>query len=240
MSSIKICKRCLYPSNHPFGLTFIGDICSGCYIHQEKYSIDWSSRLADLLKILEAEKKKNTSYDCIVPITGGGDTYFTIDFVKNRLGLNPLLVHYNNHFNTPVGIRNISNIANSFNCDLVSSVPAPSIIKKISQTTFNYFGNFYWQAISGYLTFPVQTAVKYNIPLIIWGVNGWMDQVGMYSHYDSVQMSQRCREEHGLQGIKLSDILKYNTQLSSRDLNSFFIPRQSKNIKIKVKRDLLK
>jgi len=235
MSSIKICKRCLYPSNHPFGLTFIGDICSGCYIHQEKYSIDWSSRLADLLKILEAEKKKNTSYDCIVPITGGGDTYFTIDFVKNRLGLNPLLVHYNNHFNTPVGIRNISNIANSFNCDLVSSVPAPSIIKKISQTTFNYFGNFYWQAISGYLTFPVQTAVKYNIPLIIWGVNGWMDQVGMYSHYDSVQMSQRCREEHGLQGIKLSDILKYNTQLSSRDLNSFLYPDNQKISKLKLK-----
>ncbi len=235
MSSIKICKRCLYPSNHPFGLTFIGDICSGCYIHQEKYSIDWSSRFADLLKIVEPKKKKNTSYDCIVPITGGGDTYFTIDFVKNRLGLNPLLVHYNNHFNTPVGIRNISNIANSFNCDLVSSVPAPSIIKKISQTTFNYFGNFYWHAISGYLTFPVQTAVKYNIPLIIWGVNGWMDQVGMYSHYDSVQMSQRCREEHGQQGIKLSDILKYNTKLTSRDLNSFLYPDNQKISKLNLK-----
>ena len=235
MNSIKVCKRCLYPNNHPFGLTFIGDICSGCYIHEEKYSIDWSKRYADLLDVLKSVKKINTSYDCIVPITGGGDTYFTIDFVKNRLGLNPLLVHYNHHFNTPVGIRNISNIANSFNCDLVSSVPAPSLIKQISQTTLNHFGNFYWQAIAGYLTFPVQTAVKYNIPLIIWGVNGWMDQVGMYSHFDSVQMTQRCREEHGLQGIKFSDILKFNSKLSPRDLNGFIYPDNKKIAKLNLK-----
>jgi hypothetical protein len=99
----------------------------------------------------------------------------------------------------------------------------------------NNFGNFYWQAIAGYLTFPVQTAVKYNIPLIIWGVNGWMDQVGMYSHYDSVQMSQRCREEHGLQGIKISDILKLNSKLSPRDLNGFIYPDNEKIAKLNLK-----
>jgi N-acetyl sugar amidotransferase len=238
MSSIKICKRCLYPSNHPFGLTFIGEICSGCYVHEEKYRINWSRRFSDLLEIIESTKstnKRNSSFDCIIPITGGGDTYFTIDFVKNRLGLNPLLVHYNNHFNTPVGIRNISNIANTFNCDLVSAVPAPGLIKEISKITLNHFGNFYWQAIAGHLTFPVQTAVKYNIPLIIWGVNGWMDQVGMYSHLDSVQMSQRCREEHGLQGITINDILKYSSKLNYRDLNGFIYPENNKIAKLNLK-----
>ena len=233
---MKICKRCLYPSNHPFGLTFIGDICSGCYVHEEKYKIDWNKRYSDLIDIVKNVKRKShTGYDCIVPITGSGDTYFTIDFIKNRLGLNPLLVHYNNHFNTPLGIRNISNIANSFNCDLVSNIPSPSALKKVSLTTLKHNGNFYWQAIAGYLTFPVQTAVKYNIPLIFWGVNGWLDQVGMYSHLDSVQMTKRNREEHGLQGISPNDLLKINSEIKPSDLTSFLYPSNSKIANLNLK-----
>ncbi len=229
MSDLKICKRCLYPIQHPFGLTFIADICSGCYIHEEKYTIDWNDRFSDLLKVVEnGKKKRKSTFDCVIPITGSGDTYFTIHFVVNKLGLNPLLVHYNAHFNTPVGIRNLSNISNSFNCDIVSSVNAPGLLKKIALGGLENFGNFYWHAMAGYLTFPVQTAVKYKIPLIIWGVNGWMDQVGMYSHLDSVEMTQRCREEHGLQGIHPKDLMNILPGLSNRDMNNFVYPENSK------------
>ena len=39
------CKRCLYSSNHPLGLILDSDgICSGCRIHEEKDSLDWSYR----------------------------------------------------------------------------------------------------------------------------------------------------------------------------------------------------
>jgi N-acetyl sugar amidotransferase len=229
MNKIRICKRCLYPIHHPYGLTFIDDICSGCYIHEEKYSIDWDKRFSDLLCITNKIKKsKKNTFDCVIPVTGSGDTYFTIDFVVNVLGLNPLLVHYNTHFNTPVGIRNLSNISNTFNCDMVSSVNAPSTLKKIAKTAFENYGNFYWHAIAGYLTFPVQTAIKYKIPLIIWGVNGWMDQVGMYTHLDSVEMTQRCREEHGMQGIHPNNLLNFNSGISKNDLNNFIYPDNNK------------
>ena len=33
------------PSNHPLNIIFDGDgICSGCKVHEEKYSIDWADR----------------------------------------------------------------------------------------------------------------------------------------------------------------------------------------------------
>ena len=39
---MKYCKRCIYPENHPLGLTFDErGVCSGCLIHEEKYEIDW-------------------------------------------------------------------------------------------------------------------------------------------------------------------------------------------------------
>ena len=47
------CKRCLYTSDHPLGITFNDDgICSGCLIHEEKDSLDWDSRLNDLKKLI--------------------------------------------------------------------------------------------------------------------------------------------------------------------------------------------
>ena len=46
---IKKCKRCLYDSQHPFGLTFNSKgVCSGCLIHEEKYKINWENKKDDL------------------------------------------------------------------------------------------------------------------------------------------------------------------------------------------------
>ena len=43
---MQYCSRCLYPSNHPLGITFDSDgVCSGCLIHEEKDELDWNKRL---------------------------------------------------------------------------------------------------------------------------------------------------------------------------------------------------
>ena len=104
---MQYCTRCLYPENHPYGLIFDEDgVCSGCRVHEEKDILNWSERL-NLLKNIVAENKKYVSgnnFDCIVPVYGGGDSYFTVHVVKNILKMNPLLVHYNSEFNTKFGI----------------------------------------------------------------------------------------------------------------------------------------
>ena len=73
----------------------------------------------------------------------------------------------------------------------------------------------YWQVLSGFTTFPVQTAVKYKIPLIIWGVHGWSEQTGMFSHHDQAEMTQRCRREHALLGIKAEDLIDKNQNIKT-------------------------
>ena len=139
--------------------------------------------------------------------------------------MNPLLVHYNNHFNTPVGIRNISNISNTFNCDIVSSVNSPAVLKKISLSALENFGNFYWHAISGYLTFPVQTAVKYKIPLIIWGENSQQEYGG--PNLDSVKntiLNRKWLEEFGgLLGNRVQDMIGVNG-ITEKELTPYFYP----------------
>ena len=113
---MQICKTCLYRSTHPLGIDFDSEgICSGCVIHREKNEIEWGERLNKLKKILSNYRSKNRkNYDCIVPVTGAGDSYYILHLVKNILNLNPLLVSYNKYYNTPTGIRNIANLRIKF------------------------------------------------------------------------------------------------------------------------------
>ena len=69
----------------------------------------------------------------------GGDSYFTVHYVKKILGLNPLLVNYNSHYNTKIGIRNLANLSTVFDCELFTSTLSPDLLKKITKHTLNKF-----------------------------------------------------------------------------------------------------
>lgn len=221
------CTRCLYPSCHPYGLIFDAQgVCSGCRVHEEKDSLDWSQRLRILERIAHTNTRNSSgrSFDCIVPVTGGGDSYFVVHTVKYVLGMNPLLVHYNPHYNTGIGIRNLANLATVFDCDFIQSTASPSLLKRITRHTLRRYGSMYWHVLAGSLTFPVQAAVKFRTPLIIWGVHPWSDQTGMYSHLDEVEMTERCRVEHGLMGIAAEDLLDEEAGIRIQDLLPFTYP----------------
>lgn len=226
---MKYCTRCLYPANHPYGIIFDEHgVCSGCRVHEEKDTLDWDARLVKLQKIAEANRRqmKGRGFDCIIPIHGGGDSYFIVHTVKNVLGMNPLLVYYNSHYNTERGIRNMANLATVFDCDVITSTLSTERLQRVTRQSIKQYGSMYWQALAGYLTFPVQVAVKYRIPKIIWGVHPWSDQTGMYSHLDEVEMTERCRVEHGLMGIYGHELID-NQTVFPEDIMPFNYPEDS-------------
>jgi hypothetical protein len=78
------CIACLYKDNHPLGILFNEEgLCSGCTLHQEKDILNWDERRESLLNIVK-DYRNQSSYDCIVPVTGGQDSYFTVDYVVNE------------------------------------------------------------------------------------------------------------------------------------------------------------
>jgi N-acetyl sugar amidotransferase len=220
------CVRCLYSIYHPLGLVLdeVG-VCSGCRIHEEKETLDWSTRWAKLEEIVAPYKvKSGSTYDCIVPVTGGNDSYFIVHTVKSRLGLNPLLVTYNKYFNTPLGIRNLANLRIKFNCDIVVQNVNPISVRNITRTTLRELGSMYWPCLAGQTVFPVQTAVRYKVPLIIWGAHQGLEQVGMFSHEHEVEMTRRYRKEHDLMGYEADDLLSIFDTLSEDDIWQFRYP----------------
>lgn len=223
---MKVCKRCLYTSLHPLGLTFDDEgVCSGCRVHEEKDRLNWSER-GEMLRGILDQYKNNTgsNYDCIIPVTGARDSYFIVHTVKNVYGMNPLLVTYNKHYNTDLGIRNLANLRIQFDCDIMTLTVDPAKVKKITRATLRKRGSMYWHCLAGQTVFPVQIAVKFKIPLIIWGAHQGIDQVGMFSHLDEVEMTRKYRKEHDLMGLEAEDLVDEFDNLTLDDVRAYIYP----------------
>tara|TARA_Y100000591_G_C21843293_1_gene707082 strand:- start:477 stop:1724 length:1248 start_codon:yes stop_codon:yes gene_type:complete len=226
MKNIIFCKRCLYSSNHPLGITFDKDgICSGCKIHEEKDKLDWRHRFNKLKKLTNRYRSKSRkNYDCIVPVSGGGDSYFITHVVKNILKLNPLLVSNNKYFNSEIGIKNLTNLRIKFDADILMQNLNLNSVKKVTKYSLTEFGNIYWPIIAGQTVYPVQIASKYEIPLIIWGAHQGIEQVGMFSHLNNVEMSRRYREDHDLFGVDAKEFVNIKSNLNEEDIFNYIYP----------------
>jgi N-acetyl sugar amidotransferase len=225
----KECARCLYTTDHPLGLV-IGEngLCSGCRVHEEKDNLDWELRWNKLVNLVKPYKSTTgKSYDCIVPVTGANDSYYIVHLVKNKLGLNPLLVTYNKYYNTEIGIRNLANLRIKFDCDILFQNVNPNSVKNITKTTLRTLGSMYWPCIAGQTVFPVQTAIRYKIPLIIWGAHQGLEQVGMFSHLHEVEMTRRYRKDHDLMGYEADDLLDRFDTLKEQDIWQYRYPDDS-------------
>lgn len=234
---MKYCKRCLYPENHPLNITFDEQgVCSGCRIHEEKDMLDWSARSKKLAYIFDRYKNKSqANYDCIIPVSGARDSYFIVDTVKNVYGMKPLLVTYNKHYNTAVGIRNLAYLRTLFDCDILTQTINPKTVKQITRATIRLMGSIYWHCIAGQTVFPVQVAARFKIPLIVWGVHQGCDQVGMFSHLDEVEMTRKYRKNHDLMGFEAEDLIDASMGLHEKNIRAFMYPHDKEIEKVGVR-----
>lgn len=223
---MKFCTRCLYPENHPLNIVFDDSgVCSGCRVHEEKDTLDWAERglrLKTLLQSFRSSSRRN--YDCIIPVSGARDSYFIVHTVKNVCGMNPLLVSYNRHYNTRRGLRNYAYLKTRFNCDMLEMVVDPAKVKRITRVTLQRLGSLHWHVLAGQSAFPVQVAVRFKIPLVVWGAHQGLDQVGMFSHTDEVEMTRKYRKEHDLMGLEAEDLVGGGSGLTEADVLPFLYP----------------
>ena len=221
--NIDYCKKCLNPSNHPLKILYNNSgICGGCLVHDEKYEINWEKKLEKLGNFFHSRKNKNKHYDCVIPVVGNGDDFYVTHIAKKILKINPLLVSYNTGFNTKVGVRNLARLISKLDCDHFQITSNPNIIKRISHKTFKKIGDFYWHILAGNQAFPVQVAIKMKIPVILWGVNGWLDQVGKFSHHHEAEMTKKIWEEFSLRNLITEKIVDKN--INKKDIAPFIYP----------------
>lgn len=213
------CRACLYDSRHPFGLTFDNTgLCSGCATHAEKTSLDWAARLGMLEKLVRPYRGRKGNYDCVIPVRGTAEYFKVLDVVKNQLGLNPLLVSFNSHFNSQAGIQNLDLIRDTFDCDILLKTQSPTVYKKIMRETLSRRGSVHWPFLAGHTVWPVRVAVQHNIPLIIWPFHQPTEQSGMFSYLDENEMTRRSRHEHDLMHFEAEDLVSGESLLRDEEV----------------------
>ena len=170
IGNIKYCVRCCIPETQE-GVKFdeMG-ICQSCQSSEHKMHIDWTQREKQLRRILEeAKAKAGMNYDCIVPISGGKDSTFQLHVLVKIYGMKPLAVTFNHNWFSETGWYNLQNTLHQFNVDHMMFTPSRDLINRIAKRSLEGIGDACWHCHAGCGAFPLQVAVKFNIPLLVWG-----------------------------------------------------------------------
>jgi len=211
---MEYCSRCLYPINAKPTIILDDDgVCSGCRYHEsrQRLEIDWDERLKIFEQILDEARKlrlqRGNSHDCIIPVSGGKDSHYQVWLLKKKYGMNPLLVTFNHCFNSPAGNRNLYNLVEKSGCDFIRGTAGLDAARRISRHMLEKVGDLTWHYHAGIRTFPIQIAVKYNIPLMVWGEHGFAELTGLVTLEDFVEFTKWSRKEHDMRGYEPHDIV---------------------------------
>lgn len=219
---MKYCTKCVMPDTKP-ELTFDEEgVCNACRSHERKRGdINWEQRASEFLQIVH-NCKKNTGYDVLIPVSGGKDsTYQTIKALE--LGLKPLCVCFEPTIATELGKKNLDNLQN-LGVDLILVKKDPKTYKSMVIEGFKVLGDNEWPDHLGIFTVPVHFAVKFKIPLILWGENSQFEYGGPASSIDNKYLNRRWLEEFGgLLGYRVEDMIGVN-DIKKKDLYLYEYP----------------
>jgi N-acetyl sugar amidotransferase len=216
------CKKCVYPINAVALNLDDEGICSACRSHEQVEKLkdeDWEVRKIKFEETIKEIIKDNSSnYDCIIPVSGGKDSFYQAHKMITEYGLKALLVTYHGNNYLPEGDYNRDLMRQVFNADHIVFGPGVETLKKLNRLCFKKMGDMNWHAHCGISTYPIQIAVKFNIPLIIWGETLW-DVAGMFDADDYPEFSARMRHEHDLRGFEWYDMIDDESEkISEKDL----------------------
>jgi N-acetyl sugar amidotransferase len=220
--ALRYCVRCCIPQTQE-GVIFdeLG-VCQACQSAEQKIHIDWTARERVLRGILdEARSKAGNNYDCIIPISGGKDSTFQLHVLTKVYGMKPLAVTFSHNWFSETGWYNLQNSLEQFNVDHVMFTPNRSLVNRLAKHSLAGIGDACWHCHAGVGAFPLQAAVRFNIPLLIWG-ESIAESSGRASYLNPVRKFDR--EYFTKVSAKLRPDQMVREDVSERDLYPFNVP----------------
>lgn len=224
--TVKYCSTCLFPETKPDLFFDDQGVCSACVAAEQKnIDIDWEQRKKDFNSIINHYKKKEgeIGYDCLIPVSGGKDSTYQVYYMKEVCGLNPLCVCFETTNLTELGQHNLDNIS-KMGVDLIYFKKNYNAYKSMVIEGFKRVGDEMWPNHLGIFTIPIHFAVKFNIPLIIWGENPQQEYGGPVESVLNKQLNRKWLEEFGgLLGNRIQDMIGVDG-LTEKELTPYFYP----------------
>ena len=224
-SNLKYCIKCCIPETQE-GVTFDDfGVCAACLSSEDKMHIGWVSRELELRKILENVKSNaGDGYDCILPISGGKDSFYQAHVLVNVYKMKPLAVTFSHNWYSETGFYNLQRCLQVFGLDHLQFTPSRSLVNKVARKSLFEIGDSCWHCHAGIGAFPLNVATKFKIPLLIWG-ESVSESSGRGTHGNPI--TKFDRDYFTKVSAKLTAEEMADENLTLKDLEPFKLPSYS-------------
>lgn len=164
------CNLCGFPDTRP-GLIFENGSCGACLNFAKRKDIDWAKRDRELALICH-EYWKPSGYDCLIPVSGGKDSYFLVHTLVKEMGMHPLLCTVTDSFtHTQAGTHNLRNLIEKSKLNHWQYTINHDLFKRATRAAFEGTGEALKFVEYAIYTIPVMLAEYFKIPFVIYGEN---------------------------------------------------------------------
>lgn len=226
---LKKCVRCGLPETYETIEFNPEGVCNICRQKEFKdQRIDWAQRRQDFANLVEQYRGKH-EYDCIVPFSGGKDSTFTLLYLMKEFKVKPLVVQFNHGFMRETLLKNNERTFKKLGVDTMSFTPNWKVVKRLMREALIRKGDFCWHCHTGIFAYPMHVAVKYQVPLIIWGEPS--SEYTAYYDYkdDKVEEVDETRFNRfvnlGITAEDMEGMVKHDYDLDPRDLLPYTYPK---------------
>ncbi len=185
-------------------------------------------RKNELKTLCDKYRRSDGYYDCVIPVSGGKDSHFLLYMMKVEMGMNPLLVTVADPFTkTEAGQKNFVNLNEVFNCDHILFNISTDLFRRVTKIAFEEFCEPLQFVEAAIYTVPLKIAVKFEIPLIVYGENSAYE----YGSTDKDDQSALPSIMNIFSGIAVDFWIKKG--MSKKELNSIIPPSKEEFDKVK-------
>ena len=229
---MQYCTACILPDTRP-GIVIDGSgVCNACQnSHQKKQSIDWLQREQVFQEVVKQAKELSHGYDCLIPVSGGKDSTWQV--IKClEYGLNPLAVTWKTPARTKLGQKNLDNLV-SLGVDHIDYQVNPTVERKFMLKALEQYGSTAIPMHMAIFHIPLTLAVKFQIPLIVWGENSAFEYGTDEEALAGFHLDQQWFKKFGVtQGTTAQDWV--SPDLTAKALTPYFAPKAMELAQAKV------
>lgn len=182
-SEVKFCQRCVISNQRPNAAVEYRhtqetkkqtinfdqeEICDACRVAEKKKNTDWAQREKELIALCDRHRRHDGFYDCLVPGSGGKDSFYAAHILKYKYGMHPLTVTWAPHIYTDWGWKNFQSWIHA-GFDNILFTPNGRIHRLLTRLAAENIFHPFQPFIIGQKCFAPKMALLYKIPLIFYG-----------------------------------------------------------------------
>ncbi len=186
-AEVRFCKKCVISNQRPNSAVEYAHtrqsvketihldeegVCDACRLAEQKHdqTIDWAERDKRLMELCNRYRSKDGAYDCLVPGSGGKDSFFAAHMLKYRYGMHPLTVTWAPHIYTDWGWKNQQSWIHA-GFDNYLCTPNGRIHRLLTRLAVENLFHPFQAFMFGQKSLAPKMAILHKIPLVFYGEN---------------------------------------------------------------------